>query len=335
MIEVSSDNGQTYHEVASGTWANSNSWKTVSFDEETVTDVRLKASASVTDSSGNNYASGAEIRLTGSAEEEPSEPVSKATLEYFLNKAKGYVEDGTVSGLVESIQKMFADAIAKGEAVMADENATREEVLDAAADLMFAVHALDMKAADKTDLEMAVELAEMIDLMNYADAGQKEFTDALAAAKEVLSDGDALQGEADEAWDALVEAMENLRLKADKDVLEDILNEAESLDLSPYTEESAAVFRTALANAQAVMADENLTEEDQKTVDEAVQALIDAKEQLRLKDGSGGEEDFDSDNNSVESADVPKTGDTRKWILLVGIMLVSAGAVSVLRKKSM
>ena len=117
--------------------------------------------------------------------------------------------------------------------------------------------------------------------------------------------------------------------------VEDILNEVEDLDLSLYTEKSSAVFRTALANAQAVMADETLTEEDQKTVDEAVQALIDAKEQLRLKDGSGGEEDFDSDNNSVESADVPKTGDTRKWILLVGIMLVSAGAVSVLRKKSM
>lgn len=259
----------------------------------------------------------------------------KTTLEYFLDRAKVYLENGDVDGCVESVQKMFVEAVSEGEAVMADENATREEVLNAAMKLMKAIHALDMKAADKTDLEMAVELAEMIDLMNYVDAGQKEFTDALAAAKEVLSDGDALQGDADEAWDALVGAMENLRLNADKDALEDILNEVEDLDLSLYTEKSSAVFRTALANAQAVMADETLTEEDQKTVDEAVQALIDAKEQLRLKDGSGGEEDFDSDNNSVESADVPKTGDTRKWILLVGIMLVSAGAVSVLRKKSM
>src|SRR5699024_2264181 len=74
--------------------------------------------------------------ITVKEPEEPSEPVSKKTLEYFLNEAKGYVEDGTVSGLVESIQQMFADAIAKGEAVMADEDATREEVLDAAKDLM-------------------------------------------------------------------------------------------------------------------------------------------------------------------------------------------------------
>ena len=103
------------------------------------------------------------------------------------------MEDGTVSGLVESIQKMFADAIAKGEAVMADENATREEVLDAAADLMFAVHALDMKAADKTDLEMALELAEMIDLSKYVEAGQAEYLAAKDAAEAVMADGDAMQ----------------------------------------------------------------------------------------------------------------------------------------------
>ena len=169
--------------------------------------------------------------------EEPSQPVSKKNLEYFLNEAKGYVEDGTVGGLVESIQKMFADAIAKGEAVMADEDATREEVLDAAKDLMMAIHALDMKAADKTDLEMALELAEMIDLSKYVEAGQAEFLEAKEAAEGELSDGDAMQAETDEAWNRLVEAMNALRLKADKSVLEDLISQTEDLDLTGYTEE--------------------------------------------------------------------------------------------------
>ena len=175
--------------------------------------------------------------------------MSKATLEYFLNKAKGYVEDGTVSGLVESIQKMFADAIAKGEAVMADENATREEVLDAAADLMFAVHALDMKAADKTDLEMALDLAEMIDLSKYVEAGQAEYLAAKDAAEAVMADGDAMQAETDEAWNSLVETMNALRLKADKSVLEDLISQMEELDLSGYTEESVNVFRAAFVRS--------------------------------------------------------------------------------------
>ena len=65
---------------------------------------------------------------------------------------------------MESVKKLFEEAVAEGEAVMADENATRDEVMDAAYKLMKAVQALGMKAADKTDLEMAVELAGMIDL---------------------------------------------------------------------------------------------------------------------------------------------------------------------------
>ena len=123
----------------------------------------------------------------------------------------------------------------------------------------------------------------MIDLSKYVEAEQQEFTDALAAAKEVLADGDAMQTDVDDAWDALVTAMENLRLKASKDALEELLNEAEGLDLSRYTEESAAVFRADLASAQTVFADETLSEADQQTVDEAVTVLKQAKDGLVAK----------------------------------------------------
>src|SRR5699024_10553620 len=102
--------------------------------------------------------------------------------------------------------------------------------------------------------------------------GQQEFNDALAAAHAVLADGDALQPEADAAGNALVDAMSNPRLKADKAALEDLLNEVADLDLRQYTEESAAAFRTALASAQAVLADETLSESDQAAVDNAVAA---------------------------------------------------------------
>lgn len=130
----------------------------------------------------------------------------------------------------------------------------------------------------------------MIDLSKYVEAGQQEFTDALAAAKEVLADGDAMQTDVDDAWDALVTAMENLRLKASKDALEELLNEAEGLDLSRYTEESAAAFRTALASARAVFADETLSEADQQTVDDAVAALKQAKDGLVAKSEEPGTE---------------------------------------------
>ena len=255
--------------------------------------------------------------------EDEKETVSKVTLEYFLDKAKEHLENGDADNCVESVRKLFEEAIAEGEAVMADENATRDEAMNAAMKLMKAIHALDMKAADKTDLEMAVELADMIDLSKYVEAGQKEFKDALAAAREVLADGDALQGDVDAAWDALVTAMENLRMKADKDALEDLLDEASGIDLSRYTEESAAVFRTALASAQAVFADETLSEDDQRKVDDAVAALKEAKEGLTAADGSqGGQdpgkgdqgenqgEDIGNDNNNSTSENGGNTSGT-------------------------
>lgn len=247
------------------------------------------------------------------AGEEP-EPVSKSILERYLNDAKDWVEKGEVDSCVESIRKLFDEAIAEGEAVMADADATRDEVVDAARKLMLAINALNMKAADKTDLSMAVEIAGMIDLDRYVEAGQQEFRDALAIAEETLADGDTMQPGADQAWSALVDAMGDLRLKAEKDVLEDLINEAEGLDLAQYTEESAAAFRTALASAQAVFADQTLSVDDQQTVDDAVASLRMAREGLTVKaDGTEGEEQGGAeDSQKPDDGNQSGTDDSQK-----------------------
>ncbi|HIZ13715.1 MAG TPA: FIVAR domain-containing protein [Candidatus Mediterraneibacter stercorigallinarum] len=251
---------------------------------------------------------------------------------------------------------MFADAIAKGEAVMADEDATRDEVLDAAKDLMFAVHALEMKAADKTDLEMALELADMIDLDKYVEAGQAEFLAAKETAEAVMADGDAMQPETNEAWEALVEAINALRLKADKSVLEDLISQVEDLDLSGYTEESAAIFRAALEAANSVLADATLSDKDQAKVDDAVKTLRAAYDGLEKAQGTkpenpGGSGDNQgaasgNDNNSSSqkgqgtgagtSADkAAKTGDnTPIAAACAGLVLASGAVLVILRRRS-
>ena len=276
--------GEDFVKLTEGTWESAKDTKTAVFDPVECRRIRLRAMST---QGGDQWISAAEFYVYKTLVQED---VSKNTLEYFLNKAKGYVEDGSVDNCVESIQKLFAEAIAEGEAVMADEYATREEVTNATVNLMRAIHALDMKAGDKTDLEMAVELGDSIDLTNYVEAGQAEFAEALAKAKEVLGDGDAFQEDIDSAWNALVDAISNLRLKADKSVLEDLINEANGIDTSLYTEESAAVFTAAFQAANAVMADETLSEDDQAKVDEAANVLSAAIDRLEPKAGSGGED---------------------------------------------
>ena len=283
-------------------------WDLADFDGENDGKITLKGELTGLAEKGLSNEDGlaASVEVTVGAGE-TSQNTGKKTLEYFLNRAKGYVEDGTVSGLVESVRKMFEDAIAKGEAVMADEDATREEVLSAAEDLMFAIHALEMKAADKTDLEMALELAGMIDLTKYVEAGQADYLAAKEAAETVLADGDAMQDETDAAWNRLVEAMNALRLKADKSVLQDLISKTAELDLTGYTEESVSVFRAALSAANAILADDTLSADDQAEVDKAAAALRKAYDGLE-KTQDADPENPDGNTGDPENPDGSQSG---------------------------
>src|SRR5699024_3061136 len=161
---------------------------------------------------------------------------------------------------------------------------------------------LDMKAADKADLEMALELAEMIDLTKYVEAGQAEFLEAKELAEGVLADGDAMQAETDEAWNRLVEAMNALRMKADKSVLEDLISQTEELDLAKYTKESANVFRAALEAANSILADETLSVDDQVKVDEAAAALQEAHDGLEPVSQNSGDTEKPAGGNNGSDA---------------------------------
>ena len=290
--------------------------------------------------------------------ETQTESVSKTTLEYFLNSAKEHLANGDVDDCVQAVKDLFNEAIAEGDAVMADENATREQVINTAFKLMKAIQALNMKAADLKDLEMAVELAEMIDLNDYVSAGQQAFTNALTAAKDVLADGNAMQAEADSAWNALVNAMSALRLKANKDALESLLKEVEGLDLTQYTEESVAVFSTALESAKAVFANADLSVDDQAEIDNAVAALRSAKDGLVAKSETPDPENPDPEkpggdtgntgnngsnsnngsnnagsNNSSTANKAAKTGDTAPIAGLMMLVIFSGAAAVVVSKK--
>lgn len=236
--------------------------------------------------------------------------VGKETLEHFLNLAKSYVETGEVDGCVESIKTLFEEAIAEGQTIMDKENATKTEVINATAKLMMAVQAIEMKAADKTELEMTFELTTMIDLDKYVEAGKPEYLAAKEKAEEVLADGDAMQPEVDKAWNDLVTAIGNLRLKADKATLEALLESLNGIDLEKYTEESAAVFNEELDRAYTVLENDELTVADQQIVNDAVESLKAAHEGLVLKEdpGEDGNKPGGEDGNKPGGEDGNKPG---------------------------
>lgn len=143
-------------------------------------------------------------------------------------------------------------------------------------------------------------------------------------------------------------------------MLEDLINEANGIDTSLYTEESVAAFRAAFTAADAVLADETLSEDDQAKVDEAANALSAAIDGLTAKadsgdgdngntggsnnggtdSGSGNESNTGNSNGSSSdnSQKAAKTGDETMAVLpVVGIglslILIIAAAAAFMRRK--
>ncbi len=198
-------------------------------------------------------------------------------------------------------------------------------------------------------LEQLVAKAEAMvaEQDKYVQTDWQQLVDALAQAQELLEDsGNALAGDVGEASDALLNAILAQRYKANKENLEDILNQAQAVDLSGYTAQSVAVFQAALAEAQAVMADETLSVEDQDAVDAAVEALASAMNGLTAEttpqptQSPEASQTPEATQKPVVSekpeTNVPQTGDASQLAAMVGVLMSSAtalGGVAIARKR--
>ena len=172
----------------------------------------------------------------------------------------------------------------------------------------------------------------------YVETNWQQLVDALAAAQDVAADGDAMDEDIKPVAQALLDAILAQRFKADKSILEDLIGKAEGIDLTGYTAESVATFRTALAAAQAVMADATLSEDDQKVVDDAVAALQSAMDGLTA--GGAPEttaESTDKPQATEKPAEKPaQTGDSAQLMLYVAALaaaVMALGVVTVVRKR--
>ncbi len=284
------------------------------------------------------------------------EELSLDVLRYAIELAKS----ADTEGVIDSVRAAFEQALADAEQMLADAEAGVAGVTQADVDtcwqnLIKAMQYLSFKQGDKADLEKVVALAADIEgrLDSYLDDGKQAFTDALAAARETLADGDAMQDEVNEAWRGLLEAMANLRLKPDKSSLETLINEASAFSEDAYEAESFGKMRTALAKAQEVFADENA---DQKAVAAAEENLKDAVAKLvPVSEGAKSEEQdtekatadkqanaagttatttANADNAGANStAKSAKTGDSADPMVAAAVMAVAMAAVAVVWKK--
>ncbi len=243
---------------------------------------------------------------------------------------------------------MLEEALAEAERVNADEDATQDVVDKATEALQEAIDAqVKKQPVDKEILKSLIDRAnEMLpNEAKYVAANWPELAEKLTEGQKVYDNEKATQEEVDKAADNLLEAILAQRFKADKSSLEELLKKVETIDTSLYTAETVQVFRAALANAKAVMADATLSESDQQIVDAAVKALADAKDGLKLADnGNIGNTGNDKDNSNQDNngnqnggTDAPKTGDTMPvglWVSLVGAAMFMAALLAGRKRKN-
>ncbi|MDO4295375.1 MAG: hypothetical protein Q4D90_04340, partial [bacterium] len=161
--------------------------------------------------------------------------------------------------------------------------------------------------ADKTVLSAKIAEAENKSEDAYTVESWSVFAKALAEAKAVAENSKAEQETVDAAVKALTEAMDALKEKevepevpeeADKTVLSAKIAEAESKSEEAYTVESWTVFAKALAEAKAVLADEEAVQVD---VNAAVKTLISAMDALKEKEVEPEEPDDNTNRRPSHS----------------------------------
>ena len=254
--------------------------------------------------------------------DQPGQEANKALLQATYD----YAVTLDTTGVVDSAVAIFQKALDEAKTVLDDPNATQEQVNTAWDNLLTGIWSLGLKQGNKDILEVLIAKAETMvaNQSKYVQDHWQELLDALNAGQKVMDDGDALQGDVETAVEDLMNAILAQRYKADKSILEDLIGKAESIDLTGYTAESVAVFRSALATAQSVLADETLSEDDQATVDNAVAALSAAMDGLTA---GGAPETTDKPQTTQKPENVPQTGDSAQLMVYVAAL---AGSVSLL-----
>ena len=266
-------------------------------------------------------------------EDNPVVDADKTALEIAVEVAQN-VSDEQLEKVVPVVANEFNAALVEAQEVLANNSASQAQVDNAFARLANAMQMLDFIKGDKTALQAFVNSVSDLDANLYTDITWNEFATALENANDVLVDENAMQDEVNEVYDAVVRAYLDLRLKPSKDLLNSLINRAQSLNAANYSMAAWQVVEDALLNAQATIANENATEEE---VAAAVEAMESALAGLLVTNPENSVE-ADVANTVVKAGDTTasiKTGDSASLgYSLAGLAVASMVLVANKKRKA-
>ena len=270
----------------------------------------------------------------------------KTELINLLDETKTIDLDKYTSESVASLKSI----IERVEIIIKDENETQEAVNLAVDMLKEGIEALELKNNNKEELTSLIEKIMNLNSEDYTEASWNVLLGKLEISKEVLLNENASEEEVLKVYNELIKASSELEAKPSKDRLAALINKAEGYDEEEYTKESYKVLSNKIKEAEKVLKDKNVTEEEIFRTELELQEAID---QLVVKDNNNnsnngnnnsnnGNNNSGNNNNSNNGNDngngtagkgnLPETGGTSTFAL-VGIATLLLGAGSVLRRR--
>lgn len=207
------------------------------------------------------------------------ETVDKTNLLNLIEDVKEYQENDYTS---ES-WSVFYDSFISATDVLANENATQEEIDRAYKNLSQSISSLEkVKEVNKQDL---INLYDSTASLNPDDYTEKSYNDFILAkfdAKSVIDNPNATVDEVNKAQQSLQQAIDSLEkiVVVDKTKLIELYDSSASLNPNDYTVESWNNFILAKSDAKSVIDNPNATPEE---IDSISQLLLEKGEQLEKK----------------------------------------------------
>lgn len=179
-------------------------------------------------------------------------------------------------------------AVEAGKTVLADADASQEEVNNAAYAILDELAKL-AKKADLTSLESLVEAAKGLLKGNYTEDSLAGLEEAIKQAEAVIATQDRTDSDISDAYADIIDAIISLEMKGNKAALKAMLEKADQIlaDQSAYVAASVEGLEEVVAEAREVYKDDNAV---QKEINDAVETLTLKVADARLKgdvDGDG------------------------------------------------
>lgn len=187
---------------------------------------------------------------------------NKAKLDELINSIKSYNKENYTIESWNELQIQYQFAIETKN----NENSNQQQIDNATMLLQDAINNLtiiDIVQADKSQLNSFVtQYAAKVDREQYMQNSLINFDNAYNNALQILNNEKATQSQVDQAYNELVKSYIGLRLKPNKDKLNDLINKVESLNQNNYTIDSWNNLQCQLNNSINVLNNDNVTQND-------------------------------------------------------------------------